>query len=366
MSESVESKLAKKSLITIDNIVAHVNEHPGITGESLASHFGTSYQLLETPYNSDDHVGFSPDWPSLDAIGAIEINMDVTGYPIYPKGYLLDKDFKSHHEKANIITSIVDTDIGSDDVEITMVTSTNDSKQVDEPVDHLSDSSVNPMDNLPFIWLIGSKMINVSLKMDNGSLIISPSKIDCDDFTSIISSHINNQMAIGVNIMPIALVHSLTKVFPKQPSVSDKPSIKLKQPPPIELPTTVVTQSPPSKLTTTVAQSPPTGLPIAVAIKPTTVVTKAPSTELPTTAGTHLPVVKKIAIVVKPPIATVVKAPYIEAYGKGYVILGNTKPHKDLIKLNGGKWNSHLGCGGGWIFTKDKLPVMQVLVSELQ
>jgi hypothetical protein len=42
----------------------------------------------------------------------------------------------------------------------------------------------------------------------------------------------------------------------------------------------------------------------------------------------------------------------IEKYSdKSFVIVGpDTKEHKEKIKAIGGKWNSNLKCGGGWIF----------------
>lgn len=148
-----------------------------------------------------------------------------------------------------------------------------------------------------FIWLDKDKMLNVSLKMVDGSFIITPNKIDSDVFASIINGHISNQMPININIMPSSLMAP----------TSTKLSIKLKTPTTKPVPSlTVVTHS--------------------------------------------------TVIISKPP--------YIETYKKGYVILGNTKPYKDLIKSNGGKWNANLTCGGGWIFCKDKLSIMEILVSQ--
>lgn len=39
---------------------------------------------------------------------------------------------------------------------------------------------------------------------------------------------------------------------------------------------------------------------------------------------------------------------------KSFVITGNTKEHKDTLKELGGKWNSKLTCGSGWIFSLTK------------
>jgi hypothetical protein len=43
---------------------------------------------------------------------------------------------------------------------------------------------------------------------------------------------------------------------------------------------------------------------------------------------------------------------------KSFVVRGNTKEYKDKLKELGGKWNSNLTDGGGWIFSntrKDKV-----------
>ncbi len=37
---------------------------------------------------------------------------------------------------------------------------------------------------------------------------------------------------------------------------------------------------------------------------------------------------------------------------KAFAVVGDTKPIKDILKNLGGKWNSHLKCGAGWIFSK--------------
>lgn len=39
---------------------------------------------------------------------------------------------------------------------------------------------------------------------------------------------------------------------------------------------------------------------------------------------------------------------------KAIAIIGDTKPIKDTLKELGGKWNSRLTCGAGWIFSKSK------------
>lgn len=43
----------------------------------------------------------------------------------------------------------------------------------------------------------------------------------------------------------------------------------------------------------------------------------------------------------------------IEDYSeKAIVVRGDTRPHKDALKSLGGKWNSRLRDGPGWIFSK--------------
>lgn len=39
---------------------------------------------------------------------------------------------------------------------------------------------------------------------------------------------------------------------------------------------------------------------------------------------------------------------------KAIAIIGNTKPLKDILKSVGGRFNAHLKCGAGWIFSKSK------------
>ena len=37
---------------------------------------------------------------------------------------------------------------------------------------------------------------------------------------------------------------------------------------------------------------------------------------------------------------------------KAIALIGDTKAIKDLLKQRGGRFNSHLSCGAGWIFSK--------------
>lgn len=54
---------------------------------------------------------------------------------------------------------------------------------------------------------------------------------------------------------------------------------------------------------------------------------------------------------------------YFESYKNCYKILGDTKPHKDAIKENGGKWNSGLKC---WIIGKKSLEGMKEVLSGIE
>ncbi|MGN6440202.1 MAG: hypothetical protein ACTHMM_26990 [Agriterribacter sp.] len=44
---------------------------------------------------------------------------------------------------------------------------------------------------------------------------------------------------------------------------------------------------------------------------------------------------------------------------KAFAVIGDTKPIKDLLRSMGGKWNSYLSCGAGWIFSKKYLHTVQ-------
>lgn len=49
-----------------------------------------------------------------------------------------------------------------------------------------------------------------------------------------------------------------------------------------------------------------------------------------------------------------VKIDLVEYSEKSYAVLGDTKILKDALKKLGGKYNSRLACGPGWIFPKTK------------
>lgn len=44
---------------------------------------------------------------------------------------------------------------------------------------------------------------------------------------------------------------------------------------------------------------------------------------------------------------------------KAFAVIGDTKPVKDQLKELGGRWNSHLKCGAGWIFSKRHLGAVE-------
>ncbi len=45
----------------------------------------------------------------------------------------------------------------------------------------------------------------------------------------------------------------------------------------------------------------------------------------------------------------------VEYSAKSVAVIGDTKPNKDALKELGGKWNSRLKCGPGWIYPKTKV-----------
>jgi len=49
----------------------------------------------------------------------------------------------------------------------------------------------------------------------------------------------------------------------------------------------------------------------------------------------------------------------IDYSDKAFALIGNTKPVKEKIKALGGRWNAHLKCGPGWIFSKQKLALVK-------
>ena len=51
---------------------------------------------------------------------------------------------------------------------------------------------------------------------------------------------------------------------------------------------------------------------------------------------------------------------------KSFVINGNTKEHKDTLKELGGKWNSKLTCGSGWIFSLSKKKEIEEWLEKIQ
>lgn len=51
---------------------------------------------------------------------------------------------------------------------------------------------------------------------------------------------------------------------------------------------------------------------------------------------------------------------------KSFVVKGDkTKEYRENLKASGGKWNSSLKCGAGWIFPKDKKADLQKLVDKV-
>lgn len=44
----------------------------------------------------------------------------------------------------------------------------------------------------------------------------------------------------------------------------------------------------------------------------------------------------------------------IDYSDKAFAIVGETKEIKEILKSLGGRYNPHLNCGAGWIFSKKK------------
>lgn len=56
----------------------------------------------------------------------------------------------------------------------------------------------------------------------------------------------------------------------------------------------------------------------------------------------------------------------IESYSeKSFVIYGNTKEYKDKIKELGGKFNSNLKVGPGWIFSNTKIDKVKEWLTDI-
>jgi hypothetical protein len=51
---------------------------------------------------------------------------------------------------------------------------------------------------------------------------------------------------------------------------------------------------------------------------------------------------------------------------KSFVITGNTKEYKDELKELGGKWNSKLTCGSGWVFSLTKKKELESWLQKKQ
>lgn len=49
---------------------------------------------------------------------------------------------------------------------------------------------------------------------------------------------------------------------------------------------------------------------------------------------------------------------------QSFVVLGNTKEHKETLKKLGGKWNARLKCGAGWIFSNKHRETVTKELSE--
>lgn len=68
---------------------------------------------------------------------------------------------------------------------------------------------------------------------------------------------------------------------------------------------------------------------------------------------------EKQSVNIDPQPVTAGEIQLIDYSEKAIAIVGDTKPIKDKLTALGGKWNSRLSCGAGWIFSKKKLPELQ-------
>jgi hypothetical protein len=67
-------------------------------------------------------------------------------------------------------------------------------------------------------------------------------------------------------------------------------------------------------------------------------------------------IIKEVAPIVQPIEQSLTIVDYSE---KAIAVIGNTKPVKEKLKSLGGRWNAHLKCGPGWIFSKQKLALVK-------
>jgi len=51
---------------------------------------------------------------------------------------------------------------------------------------------------------------------------------------------------------------------------------------------------------------------------------------------------------------------------KSFVISGNTKEYRTILKEMGGKWNSNLSCGSGWIFPNSKRNEVETWLKSIE
>jgi len=64
-----------------------------------------------------------------------------------------------------------------------------------------------------------------------------------------------------------------------------------------------------------------------------------------------------------PVLATVNGIQIVKYTEKSVAAIGETTPFKDVIKEVGGKWNSKLKCGPGWILSSKKLDALKTALS---
>ena len=70
---------------------------------------------------------------------------------------------------------------------------------------------------------------------------------------------------------------------------------------------------------------------------------------------------EKLVCTPKPLVTHNINEITVEKYKKSLLIKGDTKPIKELLKQNGGKWNSTLG---GWIFSAKKIVDIVIMLQQ--
>jgi hypothetical protein len=49
---------------------------------------------------------------------------------------------------------------------------------------------------------------------------------------------------------------------------------------------------------------------------------------------------------------------------KAIAVIGDTRPHSEVLKGMGGRFNRYLNCGAGWIFSQKKRAEVQAFIAK--